>query len=121
MKTILMLLDNPFTNDRRVSREALALMEVGFEIKMICTRANGLAEKELQNGIEIIRIFDNQFLIQRNFLHTKNGGNILKIIFILIISIAMIKRCLVLAFRSKKIDHRYNLFMIHMSCFILGQ
>ena len=74
MKTILMLLDNPFTNDRRVSREALALMEVGFEIKMICTRANGLAEKELQNGIEIIRIFDKSIFDPKKFLTHKKWG-----------------------------------------------
>lgn len=55
---VLMLLDNPFTNDRRVKREALALIEIGFKVQIICTKEKNLPEKEVEEGIEIFRLLD---------------------------------------------------------------
>ena len=35
---VLMLLDNPFLNDRRVFLEAKALTENGYNVRIICTK-----------------------------------------------------------------------------------
>lgn len=55
---VLMLLDNPFTNDRRVKREALALIEKGYKVQIICTKEKNLPEKEIEERIEIFRLLD---------------------------------------------------------------
>ncbi len=53
-----MLLDNPFTNDRRVKREALALIEIGFTVQIICTKGVNNPEQEVEDGIEVFRLLD---------------------------------------------------------------
>lgn len=58
-KKVLVLLDNPFTNDRRVYREAKCLHETGFQIQLIGTKQNGLPEVENVEGIRVLRIFEN--------------------------------------------------------------
>ena len=67
-----MLLDNPFTNDRRVKREALALIEIGFKVQIICTKEKGFSEKENDEGIEVVRLLDNAiFDPKKIFEHKK--------------------------------------------------
>lgn len=59
---IVMLLDNPYTNDRRVQREAETLAKAGYSICLLCTKAKGVPENEEINGVNIIRVFDQEAL-----------------------------------------------------------
>jgi alpha-maltose-1-phosphate synthase len=52
---VLMLLDNPFTNDRRVMKEAETLVENNFIVEIICTKQKGLIEREFISGISVKR------------------------------------------------------------------
>ena len=55
---IAMLLDNPFTNDRRVHREAKALVNAGHQIELFAMKAPGLAATEIVDGIQVKRTLD---------------------------------------------------------------
>jgi glycosyltransferase involved in cell wall biosynthesis len=57
MTRILMLLDNPYTNDRRVQREAETLAAAGYDITMVCNTKEGEAIDEVVNGVTIHRHF----------------------------------------------------------------
>lgn len=59
---VAMLLDNPYTNDRRVQREAETLAKAGYDVSLICTKAKGIADEEVVNGVKIFRIFDQPAL-----------------------------------------------------------
>ena len=59
---VLMLLDNPFTNDRRVQREAETLAKAGYDISLVCTKAKNLPDEEVINGVKIFRVFDQPAL-----------------------------------------------------------
>lgn len=56
MKKILVLLDNPYTNDRRVSRESEALASNGFNVTLIATHSINLPDEETINGVHVCRI-----------------------------------------------------------------
>ena len=58
-KSILILLDNPFTNDRRVWREARTLSDKGFDITVLATQESGLHSSEVVDSIKVHRIFKN--------------------------------------------------------------
>ena len=58
MKRILVLLDNVFTNDRRVSRESETLVEAGFDVNLVAVKRNDLPEKETINGVKVHRLLD---------------------------------------------------------------
>jgi hypothetical protein len=66
---ILMLLDNPFTSDSRVNKEALSLIKADFHVTIVCTKQNGLAEEENIDGIEIKRWIGNFYMhpLRRSF------------------------------------------------------
>ena len=55
---VLMLLDNPFLNDRRVFLEAKALTENGYNVRIICTKDNKSKTNEVINNITLQRIID---------------------------------------------------------------
>ena len=55
MKRILILLDNNFTNDRRVNREAKTLVDSGYSVDLVCIKDKNLPEKELIDGINVLR------------------------------------------------------------------
>jgi glycosyltransferase involved in cell wall biosynthesis len=56
-KKVLMLLSNPYHPDPRVEREAKALMEAGFHVKILTWNRGGEKQGyEISNGIEIRRI-----------------------------------------------------------------
>ena len=55
---ILILLDNPFTNDRRVYREAKSLIILGCDVTLVCVKKIGVPEYENIEGIEVYRIFE---------------------------------------------------------------
>ncbi len=57
MSKIAVLLDNPFTNDRRVLREVQALSEAGYLVTLFCVRSEGLPEEEKNGQYDIRRIF----------------------------------------------------------------
>jgi glycosyltransferase involved in cell wall biosynthesis len=55
--TIAVLLDNPFINDRRVSRELSALAECGYSIYLFAVKSDRLPDREDKNGYTVLRIF----------------------------------------------------------------
>ena len=57
MNKIAMLLDNPFTNDRRVYREAKTLVDAGYDLTLYCTQEKSLPINEVIDGIKVERIF----------------------------------------------------------------
>ena len=58
MKKIIMLLDNPFEGDPRVTKEIKTLTNSRFQISLYCLKKDGLPEKESNGSLEIYRIFD---------------------------------------------------------------
>jgi glycosyltransferase involved in cell wall biosynthesis len=58
MPKILMLLDNPYTNDRRVEREAETIAAAGYNITLLACKASTVPDSDLKNGVKIERIFD---------------------------------------------------------------
>lgn len=56
-KKILFLLDNSFTNDRRVYREAQTLVKAGYPLTIIAVNAPNVPESEIIDGICVKRIF----------------------------------------------------------------
>jgi len=56
-RRVVMLLDNEYSPDPRVSREAAALSQAGWRVRIVCWDRDGLAPKyEAENGVEVIRI-----------------------------------------------------------------
>jgi glycosyltransferase involved in cell wall biosynthesis len=53
---VLMLLDNPFTNDRRVQREAGALSAAGYRVDLLCMQHPDLPEHEVRDHCNVYRI-----------------------------------------------------------------
>ncbi|HAP00606.1 MAG TPA: hypothetical protein DCQ93_01660 [Bacteroidetes bacterium] len=64
---IAMLLDNPFTMDSRVYREAKTLVKNGYHLTVYAVRRNDLPDYELRDGIPIARIFDQDIFDLKNF------------------------------------------------------
>lgn len=58
MKKVLVLLDNPYTNDRRVSRESEALASNGFNVTLIATQSSNQPNEETINGVHVCRILN---------------------------------------------------------------
>jgi len=56
MNKILFLLDNPFTNDRRVHREAKSLVAAGYHIDLIAVKTQQTAVYEEIDGIKVHRL-----------------------------------------------------------------
>lgn len=56
MRNVLVLLDNPYTNDRRVSRESEALATNGFNVSLVATQSDSLPNEEYINGVHVFRI-----------------------------------------------------------------
>lgn len=52
---VLMLLDNPFSSDARVEKEAATLIHAGAKVIVVCTKKKGLPEQEVRDGITILR------------------------------------------------------------------
>lgn len=73
-----MLLDNPASGDARVLREAQALAEAGFEVRIFCRREPGFAAKEVIDGIAVWRIWPqaplDPRLLVRWALAARHGG-----------------------------------------------
>lgn len=78
---ILFLLDNPFTNDRRVYREAVSLIHAGYEVTLIAVQKKGLKEEEMIEGIRVIRLFDARiFDIKKRSIKSEMADKILELI-----------------------------------------
>ena len=52
-----MLLDNPFTNDRRVHREAKELVLAGHSVSIYCVKDSNLPSEEMIDGFKVSRVF----------------------------------------------------------------
>ena len=63
---ILMLLDNVFTHDRRVLKEAESLVKFGHQLTLVCMVGEGLASQENIAGIQVIRMITNEALDVKN-------------------------------------------------------
>jgi glycosyltransferase involved in cell wall biosynthesis len=55
---VAMLLDNSFTNDRRVHREAKALVDEGYEVDLYAIKSQALPPEETVDGIRVKRTVD---------------------------------------------------------------
>lgn len=56
-RNIGMLLNAPYPSDMRVRKEALALLNAGFRVHLLCLRRPKEREREVVDGIAITRIF----------------------------------------------------------------
>jgi len=65
-KKILFLLDNSFTNDRRVYREARTLVKAGYLLTLLAVKKQNLPESEMIDGITVIRFFDRDIYDMKN-------------------------------------------------------
>lgn len=63
-----MLLENEFPVDDRVEKEALSLMENGFNVSILCPTFNNQKERETFNGIDVHR-----FSISKSFFNKLLG------------------------------------------------
>ena len=57
--SILFLLDNPFTNDRRVYREAKTMVDAGYPLVLVAVAKKGVENKEILDGICVERILQD--------------------------------------------------------------
>lgn len=55
---VVMLLDNSFVMDKRVFREATALVQAGFPVTLYAMKDDAHPLEEIKNGIRVKRIFD---------------------------------------------------------------
>ncbi|MEX0621767.1 MAG: glycosyltransferase family 4 protein [Candidatus Woykebacteria bacterium] len=55
---VCMVLNNPFTNDSRVLREAQTLVDKGFKITIYATKKSGLPSSEVTKGVTVKRSVD---------------------------------------------------------------
>ncbi|MCR4800945.1 MAG: glycosyltransferase [Bacteroidales bacterium] len=79
MKKILVLLDNVFTNDRRVSREAESLAAASFDVNLVAVKDNDLLEREDINGVKVHRILNKDIYdIKKSSCFKKYASEIVK-------------------------------------------
>lgn len=57
-KNILFLLDNPFTNDRRVYREAVSLAKNGYHVTLVGVKTTHDLDYEIVDGVHVYRIIE---------------------------------------------------------------
>lgn len=69
---ILVLLDNSFTNDRRVHRIAKGLVDAGNEVTLLAVKKEGCLDKENIDGIDVERIFEKDIFDIKNKKCFKN-------------------------------------------------
>lgn len=67
MKSILVLLDNTFQNDRRVYREVVTLKEAGYNVTLLCLKGDSLPEHEVIEGVEVYRWFNGDVFDIKRF------------------------------------------------------
>ena len=53
---ILMLVENYFLQDTRVTNEATLLTEAGYDVTVVALRSNGQTGHEVVNGVEVYRL-----------------------------------------------------------------
>jgi glycosyltransferase involved in cell wall biosynthesis len=53
---ILMLVENYFPQDTRVTNEATLLAEAGYQVSVVALRTGGQASREVLNGVEVYRL-----------------------------------------------------------------
>ncbi len=75
MKKILVLLDNPYTNDRRVSREAETLVNAGYEVNLIAVKKADLPYAEHINGVHVYRLLGDDIYDIKQFACFKRYAN----------------------------------------------
>jgi glycosyltransferase involved in cell wall biosynthesis len=72
MQNILFLLDNPYSIDRRVIREAESLQKTGlYNVIVVATKSEGYANEELMNGVVVRRIFNSDIFDIKNYSASK--------------------------------------------------
>ncbi|MEI7801601.1 MAG: N-acetyl sugar amidotransferase [Bacteroidota bacterium] len=74
---IAMLLDNSFTMDSRVYREAKTLVSLGYHLTIYAVKRNDLIQEELKEGILIRRIFGQEIFDLKNSSSRKEIAKIL--------------------------------------------
>ena len=77
---VLFLLDNSFTNDRRVHREAQTLVQSGYEVTLIAVASKELPSEELIDGIRVIRLLNAEiFDIKKWNAHREAAEKIIQL------------------------------------------
>ncbi len=71
LPTIAMLLDNSFTMDSRVYREAKTLVNHGYSLTLYAVKRHDLPEFEIKDGISIHRIFEPEIFTVKSFTARK--------------------------------------------------
>ena len=75
---ILILLDNPFENDRRVYRQAASLAKANYNVILIAVKKESLPEQEAMAGFDVHRIFNPDiFDIKQSSCFASYAGKIL--------------------------------------------
>ena len=75
---ILVLLDNPYSNDRRVMRESEALAKIeNFSLKVLCTKKSNFSDYENINGVEVYRVFGAEVFDIKTNSHQKYAKKII--------------------------------------------
>ncbi len=64
---VTMLLDNSFTMDSRVYREAISLVKAGYSLTVLAVKRDDLPISEIQDGIIIKRVFESEFVAFKNY------------------------------------------------------
>lgn len=65
MANVLMLLDKEFPNDDRVEKEAVSLIQNGFQVSILCPTFQKRSKKENYNGISVYRFSINKMLFNK--------------------------------------------------------
>lgn len=60
-----MILENNYTNDERVRREAETLVKHGYKVSVLALKTEGYPETELLNNVKIIRTNISNFLVKK--------------------------------------------------------
>lgn len=76
-KRVLMLLDNPYVNDRRVQRESEALAEQGYAVTLVCCVKSGCPEHETVSGVEVVRLFEQRLFDIKDRAYRREVAQIL--------------------------------------------
>ena len=58
MKKVVMTVNNEFTTDYRVFREATALVQAGYDVTVFCVHRDGLPREQEKAGVHVRRILD---------------------------------------------------------------
>ena len=69
-----MILDAPYPEDGRVTKEATALIDAGHQVAMLCVRRAGEPARETVAGIQLLRVRRGTSLVAKTFWDSLNAA-----------------------------------------------